>query len=64
MPLFDKDELINDADKPKLQKVAAEIVHAIPPNSKNLLDGGLLLHEYHRRLVTYLLRYVKHIQHT
>ena len=47
--LFDKDDLMNEADKPKskhaLSKLLLETVHAIPPNSKYVLDGGLLLHK-------------------
>ena len=45
MPLFDKDDLINEADKPKLEhnlsNLLPETVHVIiPPNSNYVLDGG------------------------
>ena len=47
--LFDKDDLMNEADKPKLKhalsKLLPEAVHVIPPNSKYILDGGPLLHK-------------------
>ena len=47
--LFDKDDLMNEADKPKLKhalpNLLPETVHVIPPNSKYVLDGGLLLHK-------------------
>ena len=49
MSLFDKDDLMNEAGKPKLKhalsKLLPEAVHVIPPNSKYILDGGLLLHK-------------------
>ena len=50
MPLFDKDNLINEADKPKLEhnlsKLLPETMNVIiPPNSKYVLDGGSLLHK-------------------
>ena len=49
MSLFNKDDLINKADKPKLEhnlsKLLPETVHVIiHPNSKYVLDGGSLLH--------------------
>ena len=47
--LFDKDNLMNEVDKPKLKhalsKLLPETVHVIPPNSKYVLDGELLLHK-------------------
>ena len=47
--LFDKDDLMNEADKPKLKhalsKLLPEIVHVIPPNSKYVLDSESLLHK-------------------
>ena len=47
--LFDKDNLMNEADKPKLKhalsKLLPETEHVIPPNSKYVLDGGSLLHQ-------------------
>ena len=48
--LFDKDNLINEADAPKLEhnlsKLLSETVHVIIlPNSKYVLDGGSLLHK-------------------
>ena len=52
MSLFDKDDLMNEADKPKLKhalsKLVPETAHVIPPNSKYVLDGGLLLHKVPR----------------
>ena len=49
VPLFDKVNLTNEADKPKLKhtlsKLLPKIVHVIPPNSKYVLDGGTLLHK-------------------
>ena len=49
MQLFDKDDLMNEADKPKLKhalsKLLPETEHVIPPNSKYVLDGGSLLHQ-------------------
>ena len=50
MSLFDKDDLINEAGKPKLEhnlsKLLPETVHAIiPSNSKYVLDGVSLLHK-------------------
>ena len=49
MPLFDKDDLMNEADKPKLKhalsRLLPEIVHVITPNSKYILEGGSLLHK-------------------
>ena len=49
MSLFDKDDLMNEADKPKLKhtllKLSPETVHVIPPNNKYVLDGGSLLHK-------------------
>ena len=49
MSLFDKDDLINEADAPKLEhnlsKLLPETVHVIIlPNSKYVLNGGSLLH--------------------
>ena len=47
--LFDKDNLMNEVDKPKLKhalsKLLPETVHVIPPNSKYVLGGGSLLHK-------------------
>ena len=47
--LFDKDNLMNEADKPKLKhalsKLLPETVHVIRPNSKYVLDGGSLMHK-------------------
>ena len=49
MSLFDKDDLMNEADKPKLghalSKLLPENVHVIPPNSKYVLDDGSFLHK-------------------
>ena len=49
MLLFDKDDLMNEADKPTLEhalsKLLPENVHVIPPNSKYVLDDGSLLHK-------------------
>ena len=47
--LFDKDNLMNEVDKPKLKhalsKLLPETVHVIRPNSKYVLDGGSLMHK-------------------
>ena len=47
--MFDKDDLMNEADKPNLKhalsKLLPETEHVIPPNSKYVLDGGSLLHQ-------------------
>ena len=63
--LFDKDDLMNEAEKPKikhaLSKLLPETLHAIPTNSKYVLDNGLLLKKYDGLLVTHLQRYVKHM---
>ena len=52
MSLFDKDDLMNEADKPKLKRALSKLVpetaHVIPPNSKYVLDGWLLLHKVPR----------------
>ena len=60
--LFDKDDLMNEADKPKIKhallKLLPETLHAIPTNSKYVLDSGLLLKKYHGLLVTHLQRYM------
>ena len=66
MSLFDKGDLINKADKPKLEhnlsKLLPETVNVIiPPNSKYVLDGGLLLHEVPWTVDRNLCRYVKHM---
>ena len=49
MSLFDKDDLMNEAHKPKLKHAFSmllpETVHVIPPNSNSVLDGGSLLHK-------------------
>ena len=49
MSLFEKDDLMNETDKPKLKhvlsKLLPETVHVIPPNSRYVLDGGLPLHK-------------------
>ena len=56
MSLFDKGDLINKADKPKLEhnlsKLLPETVNVIiPPNSKYVLDGGFLCMKYHGPLI-------------
>ena len=62
MPLFDKDDLMNEADKPKLKhalsKLLPEIMHVIPHNKKHVIDGGSLLHKAPWNVVS---RYVKHM---
>ena len=49
MLFFDKDDLMNEADKPKLKyalsKLLHETVHVIPSNSKYVLDDGSYLHK-------------------
>ena len=48
MSLFSQDDLMNEAEKPKLRhalsKLLPEIEHVIPANRKYVLDGGSLLH--------------------
>ena len=49
MSLFDKDDLINEADAPKLEHNLSKLLPEtalviILPNSKYVLDGGSLLH--------------------
>ena len=65
MPLFDRHDLMNEADKPKLKHALSELlpetVHEIPSNSKYVLDGGSLLHKVPWTVVTHLRRYVKHM---
>ena len=63
--LFDKDDLVNEADKPNIKHALSKLLpgtlHAIPTNSKYALDSRLLLKKYDGLLVTHLQRYVKHM---